>query len=157
MQRRTRGRTSQRRGSTGIGHTLEQLLGVPENNDPGGDFRGIEVKAEREQERPNPHRRVNLFLKEPTWLDDWSGVERIRRLGYEDPNGRDALYQTVTARDNSAGMRLEVDVSANALLLIHNADAIAWCVTRPAHVNVDRLVIRPRAQAAQHKVHRVSG
>ncbi|MFG1696726.1 SDR family NAD(P)-dependent oxidoreductase [Nonomuraea sp. NPDC049309] len=37
------------------------------------------------------------------------------------------------------------------------ADAIAWCVTRPAHVNIDRLVIRPRAQAAQHKVHRVSG
>ncbi|MFI6539107.1 SDR family NAD(P)-dependent oxidoreductase [Nonomuraea sp. NPDC050547] len=36
------------------------------------------------------------------------------------------------------------------------ADAITWCVTRPAHVNVDRLVIRPRAQAAQHKVHRVS-
>ncbi|MFI7419639.1 SDR family NAD(P)-dependent oxidoreductase [Nonomuraea sp. NPDC049684] len=37
------------------------------------------------------------------------------------------------------------------------ADAIAWCVTRPSHVNIDRLVIRPRAQAAQHKVHRVSG
>lgn len=36
------------------------------------------------------------------------------------------------------------------------ADAIAWCVTRPAHVNIDRMVIRPRAQAAQHKVHRVS-
>ncbi|MFI6811794.1 SDR family NAD(P)-dependent oxidoreductase [Nonomuraea sp. NPDC050328] len=35
------------------------------------------------------------------------------------------------------------------------ADAIAWTVTRPSHVNVDRLVIRPRAQAAQHKVHRV--
>ncbi|GAA0947429.1 SDR family NAD(P)-dependent oxidoreductase [Nonomuraea longicatena] len=35
------------------------------------------------------------------------------------------------------------------------ADAIAWCVTRPAHFNVDRMVIRPRAQAAQHKVHRV--
>jgi hypothetical protein len=26
--------------------------------------------------------------------------------------------------------------------------------TRPAHVNVDLLVIKPRAQAAQHKVHR---
>jgi len=35
------------------------------------------------------------------------------------------------------------------------ADCIAWCVTRPHHVNVDRLVIRPLAQAAQHKVHRV--
>jgi hypothetical protein len=28
-------------------------------------------------------------------------------------------------------------------------------VTRPPHVNIDELVIRPRAQAAQHKVHRL--
>jgi NADP-dependent 3-hydroxy acid dehydrogenase YdfG len=35
------------------------------------------------------------------------------------------------------------------------ADAITWMVTRPSHVNIDELVIRPRAQAAQHKVHRV--
>ena len=34
------------------------------------------------------------------------------------------------------------------------ADAIAWMVTRPAHVNIDRLVIKPRAQAAAHKLHR---
>ena len=34
------------------------------------------------------------------------------------------------------------------------ADAIAWMATRPAHVNVDLLVIKPRAQAAPHKVHR---
>jgi NADP-dependent 3-hydroxy acid dehydrogenase YdfG len=34
------------------------------------------------------------------------------------------------------------------------ADCIAWTVTRPPHVNVDLLVVRPRAQAAQHKVHR---
>jgi NADP-dependent 3-hydroxy acid dehydrogenase YdfG len=36
------------------------------------------------------------------------------------------------------------------------ADSIAWAVTRPPHVNVDLLVLRPRAQAAQHKVHRES-
>jgi NADP-dependent 3-hydroxy acid dehydrogenase YdfG len=35
------------------------------------------------------------------------------------------------------------------------ADCVAWAVTRPHHVNVDLLVVRPRAQAAQHKVHRV--
>src|SRR5947207_5972778 len=35
------------------------------------------------------------------------------------------------------------------------ADCVAWCATRPHHVNVDRLVVRPLAQAAQHKVHRV--
>jgi NADP-dependent 3-hydroxy acid dehydrogenase YdfG len=34
------------------------------------------------------------------------------------------------------------------------ADCIAWCATRPQRVNVDRLVVRPLAQAAQHKVHR---
>ncbi|MGB0102183.1 MAG: SDR family NAD(P)-dependent oxidoreductase [Nocardioides sp.] len=34
------------------------------------------------------------------------------------------------------------------------ADAVTWMLTRPPHVNVDELVIRPRAQAAQHKVHR---
>ena len=35
------------------------------------------------------------------------------------------------------------------------ADAITWMITRPAHVSVDEMVIRPKAQAAQHKVHRV--
>ena len=34
------------------------------------------------------------------------------------------------------------------------ADAIAWIATRPAHVNIDRLTIRPVAQPAQHKVFR---
>jgi NADP-dependent 3-hydroxy acid dehydrogenase YdfG len=34
------------------------------------------------------------------------------------------------------------------------ADAVAWTVTRPQHFNVDLMVIRPLAQAAQHKVHR---
>jgi NADP-dependent 3-hydroxy acid dehydrogenase YdfG len=36
------------------------------------------------------------------------------------------------------------------------ADAVAWVVTRPAHVNVDLLMVRPRAQAANWKVHRES-
>lgn len=34
------------------------------------------------------------------------------------------------------------------------ADAIAWVATRPSHVDIDELVIKPRAQAAAHKVHR---
>jgi NADP-dependent 3-hydroxy acid dehydrogenase YdfG len=36
------------------------------------------------------------------------------------------------------------------------ADCIAWTLTRPHHVNVDLLVVRPLAQAAQHKVARKS-
>src|SRR4051794_41600096 len=36
------------------------------------------------------------------------------------------------------------------------ADCIAWTVTRPKHVNIDLMVVRPVAQAAQHKVARES-
>jgi NADP-dependent 3-hydroxy acid dehydrogenase YdfG len=36
------------------------------------------------------------------------------------------------------------------------ADCVAWIATRPAHVDIDMLMVRPVAQAAQHKVHRVS-
>jgi NADP-dependent 3-hydroxy acid dehydrogenase YdfG len=35
------------------------------------------------------------------------------------------------------------------------ADAIGWIATRPSHVNIDELVIKPRAQAAAHKLHRL--
>jgi len=34
------------------------------------------------------------------------------------------------------------------------ADCIAYVVTRPAHVNIDLLVVKPLAQAAPHKIHR---
>ncbi|WP_028650004.1 SDR family NAD(P)-dependent oxidoreductase [Nocardiopsis sp. CNT312] len=35
------------------------------------------------------------------------------------------------------------------------ADTVVWAVTRPPHVNIDLLVVRPRAQASNTKVHRV--
>ncbi|MFI9203784.1 SDR family NAD(P)-dependent oxidoreductase [Streptomyces sp. NPDC053048] len=34
------------------------------------------------------------------------------------------------------------------------ADTITWAATRPPHVNIDLLVVRPRAQASNYKVHR---
>lgn len=34
------------------------------------------------------------------------------------------------------------------------ADCIGWIATRPQHVNIDRLVVKPRAQASQYQVHR---
>jgi NADP-dependent 3-hydroxy acid dehydrogenase YdfG len=36
------------------------------------------------------------------------------------------------------------------------ADCVSWCVTRPPHVDIDLIVVKPLAQAAQHKVHRTS-
>ena len=34
------------------------------------------------------------------------------------------------------------------------AEAVRWVASLPAHVDIDEIVVRPRAQAAQHKVHR---
>jgi NADP-dependent 3-hydroxy acid dehydrogenase YdfG len=58
----------------------------------------------------------------------------LNRFG--DPDKADAVY---------AGVR-------EPLVADDIADCIAWVATRPQHVNVDRLVVRPIAQAAQHKV-----
>jgi NADP-dependent 3-hydroxy acid dehydrogenase YdfG len=35
------------------------------------------------------------------------------------------------------------------------AEIIFWTVSLPAHVNIDSMIIRPVAQAANHKVHRL--
>jgi NADP-dependent 3-hydroxy acid dehydrogenase YdfG len=61
----------------------------------------------------------------------------LNRFG-GDQSRADAIY---------AGVR-------NPLVAEDVADAIVWVATRPAHVNVDLLVLKPLAQAAQHKVHR---
>lgn len=48
------------------------------------------------------------------------------------------------------------DGVAEPLVADDVADIIAFVATRPDHVNIDSVVVRPRAQAAQHKVHRDS-
>jgi NADP-dependent 3-hydroxy acid dehydrogenase YdfG len=60
----------------------------------------------------------------------------LNRLG--DPAKADAIY---------AGVR-------EPLVADDIADCVAFVATRPQHVNIDRLVVRPIAQAAQHKVAR---
>ncbi|HEY3438511.1 MAG TPA: SDR family oxidoreductase [Actinotalea sp.] len=43
---------------------------------------------------------------------------------------------------------------AEPLLAEDVADAVVWCLTRPHHVNIDTLVIRPRAQVSNTQVAR---
>ncbi|MFC4556147.1 SDR family NAD(P)-dependent oxidoreductase [Georgenia faecalis] len=60
----------------------------------------------------------------------------LNRLG--DPEAAARVYQGV----------------AEPLVAEDVAEAIAWTLERPHHVNIDSLVIRPRAQAANHLVAR---
>ncbi|WP_207930636.1 SDR family NAD(P)-dependent oxidoreductase [Streptomyces hainanensis] len=55
--------------------------------------------------------------------------------------------------DAAAADRVYAGV-AEPLTAADVADSITWAVTRPPHVNVDLLVLRPRAQASHTKVHR---
>lgn len=43
---------------------------------------------------------------------------------------------------------------AHPLVAEDVADCVAWCATRPHHVNVDRLVVRPLAQTPDHRIQR---
>jgi 3-hydroxy acid dehydrogenase / malonic semialdehyde reductase len=42
-----------------------------------------------------------------------------------------------------------------ALAAADIADAVLWCATRPPHVNVDEIIIKPTDQASATQVHRV--
>lgn len=57
------------------------------------------------------------------------------------------------AGDTEAAAKVYAGV-ADPLVADDIADCVAWTATRPHHVNVDRMVVRPIAQAANHKVHR---
>lgn len=116
---------TQRRGSTGIGYTFETLMGLKENNNPTGDFLGMELKAYRDDEGAlDDTEKMNLFLKEPEWLDGLRGAERIQKYGYQDRNGRTALYSTVTTAENSHGFRFRIDKPNRKLQLLFKSGPV---------------------------------
>jgi len=64
---------------------------------------------------------------------------------------------TLTRFGGDAGRAAKVYEGVAAPLVAEDvADCVAWVASRPAHVNIDRMTVRPRAQAAQHKVHRTA-
>jgi hypothetical protein len=83
-----------RNADTGVGKTLEDLLGITENNVPGPDAAGVELKAVRRSSGSL----TTLFTKEPPRGKEhrplWS-QEMIRELGYTDDDGRPALKVTI--------------------------------------------------------------
>lgn len=69
---------------------------------------------------------------------DERGGEFMRARFADDQAAIEAVYQGV----------------ADPLVPEDIADCIVWCATRPAHVDVDLIEVRPLAQASQTKVHR---
>ena len=82
-----------RTGTTGIGKTLEDLLGIIENNFSGPNG----VKTELKSARKNTSSMLTLFTKSP--LPERANSVLLERFGYETRrgNGRKELHTTVNA------------------------------------------------------------
>lgn len=123
--------TSMRTGPTGVGMTLESLLGIKANSLREPDYHGIEIKASRiGSTKARAKQRVNLFSQVPDWkISKYkSGVELIDAFGYiDEATGRKQFYCQLDTRSNSLGHRLEVD-SPEGLLrsLKGKEDVVCW-------------------------------
>lgn len=95
-----------RAGNTGIGKTLEDLLGIEENNVPSPDAAGVELKAARRHSES----KMSLFTKEPPRgsRDKWGAASLVNDYGYYDEeNDRLGLYCTLYVdRYNNQGFKL---------------------------------------------------
>ncbi|GLZ38243.1 SDR family NAD(P)-dependent oxidoreductase [Actinokineospora sp. NBRC 105648] len=63
---------------------------------------------------------------------------------------------SVTRFDGDAEKAAKVYDGIDPLTADDVAEVIAFAVTRPAHVNLDQIVLKPRAQASATRAHRVS-
>ncbi len=110
---------SERSGPTGIGHTLEEWLGVSENNLPIPDIGGrVEIKATRS----TADNLITLFtFNRAAWKHPQADI--IRRWGYfDDKRGRPALYSTVSASaPNPQGLQVILPVASDTLSVVHAA------------------------------------
>ncbi len=94
---------SRRRGPTGIGHTLEQLLGLSESNLALPDMGEVEIKAHR----VGCPSMITLFtFNRKAWVV--KPLYAVRKYGTMDSNGRLGLYFTMSTRPNSSGLFLTV-------------------------------------------------
>lgn len=94
---------SQRKGPTGIGYTLETLLGITENNDAHPDIDGAELKAHRTKYGSM----ITLFtFNNKAWK--MPPLDAIKKYGSLDRKGRKGLYYTMSLTPNSAGLFLDV-------------------------------------------------
>lgn len=117
---------TRRKGDTGVGYTLEEELGIAENNRRTQDliFEGnrVELKAKRKSSKAL----VTLFTEEPRKqaLDDKA---MLQKYGYPDKHGRQALKVNLRTRiANPQGLLLRIDKQNRRLVVAHSKDGDLW-------------------------------
>lgn len=118
--------TVDKNSDSGIGDTLERLLGIARNNSRRPDciYGGKEVEIKSHRIRSNSM--ISLFALEPGTkvLDD---ADLIRKYGYNDKKGRLALSNDLSCKGyNAQGLKLAVDPSEDAMLMVDKEDNAVW-------------------------------
>ena len=103
---------------TGIGRTIETLLGIPMNSDKTADYKGIELKSARGN---NSGARKNLFTQTPNWELSRckSGQEIVNKYGYFTEEGFKTIQTTVSATHPTRDLQLLVNDLDGLLELQH--------------------------------------
>lgn len=114
-----------RMGNTGVGHTLEQEIGLIENNISGPDLIDIEVKSQRR----GVSNRFTLFtFNRGVWKIKQK--ELIEKYGYVDQNIRKSLYCTVSTKPNPQGFYFRVTEKSLELLNLDGFFIAEWEIKR---------------------------
>jgi hypothetical protein len=109
---------SMRQGDTGVGMTLETLLGIEANSNRAPDYHGIELKASRVNKGARRKNKNQLFSKTPSWkLSPIGSAENlVMTRGYVDQDDQYALRHTISGeKPNSLGLYLDIDYTNNYL------------------------------------------
>jgi hypothetical protein len=112
---------SRRKGPTGVGHTLEQCLGLTENNIAVPDLGNVELKAHRD----NVTSLITLFtFNRKAWVME--PLSAIQAYGTPDQNGRLGLYFTMSQQPNSSGLFLTVSDEVVSVQHISGKTIVHW-------------------------------
>ena len=113
---------SNRKHDTGIGKTLEDHLGITENNIALPDFGVMELKSQRNATSSM----TTLFTKKPEGI---TNAEILKKFGYPDPKfpKHKILHQTiVSGKKNARGFHCEVDIEQGKLLILKNKTVLGY-------------------------------
>lgn len=123
---------------SGVGDTLEALLGIQRNSSTAPDYKGIEIKASRLNSRTGKQEnRSTLFSKIPNWEISRlkSAREILDNYGYVSSNtGRPALQVTLKNTPNAQGLYLAYNESESKIQNLFDQgeqteEVVAWKIT----------------------------
>ncbi len=106
-----------RAGDTGVGFTLETLLGIPANSSKAPDYKGIEIKSGRQKSHRSG--RATVFSQVPNWsisrLKSSKEILLSRGRFHEEKKRLQLFHELSAIKTNSYGMKLNLDYNSSLL------------------------------------------